>query len=412
MNSAWYFTGRWASRGWRGKASCWNNRLPHSVSFITTSRSTAITRDARVRWPQFDWGLNRSLSATGGMVRLPVAGTEQRYFNLGLRAFWQSSIISSDLVRSQNGGSLTEMAWRTRVGGASLDVSRAILHDFISDLFLPSGDPVRTRDKIRIDGTIPLKFLPRLPLTLEAKRDHLQSGADNIELAGRISTYQSGISMSNALRWRSLGGAKVADGTFQASRRMAGIGWSGDINYTLKPETDLTAIALSADKSLAAGYLLNLGVVRSFSNAETLYTAGLNKSLGSYGLDVSASYSSRGAVAVGARLFMGLGREPRQSVWLPDAQPIASAGAASIRVFEDKNLTACWMPARSRSEALPLPSTAAPIRHVRMKRELPICAACRSSRMWILQSILRPWKTHSGRHQKRSSRGSPSRKGG
>lgn len=287
---------------------------------------------------QFDLGLNRYLSATGGLVRLPVAGTEQRYFNLGLRAFWQSSIISSDLVRSQNGGSLAEMAWRTRVGGVSLAVSRAYLNDFTSDLFLPSGDPVRTRDKIRIDGAIPLNFLTRLPLTLEAKRDHLQSGANNIELAGRVSTYQYGISMSNALRWRSLGGAKVADGTFQARRRIAGIGWGGEINYTLKPETDLTAIALSADKSLAAGYLLNLGVVRSFSNLETLYTAGLNKSLGSYGLGVSASYSSLGAIAVGAQLFMGLGREPRQSMWLPDAQSIASTGAASIRVFEDKNL--------------------------------------------------------------------------
>ena len=286
---------------------------------------------------QFDWGLNRYLTATGGMVRLPVAGTEQRYFNLGLRAFWLSSIISGDLVRSQNGGTLAEMAWRTRLGGVSLAVSRAYLNDFTSELFLPSGDPVRTRDQIRLDGAIPLNSLPRLPVTLEAKRDHLQSGASNIELAGRISTYLFGTSIRNALRWRSLG-AKMADGTFQVSRRIASIGWSGEVNYTLKPETDLTAISLSADKSLAAGYLLNLGVVRSFSNAETLYTAGLNKSLGSYGLGVSASYSSLGAVTVGAQLFMGLGREPRQSVWLPDAQSMASTGAASIRVFEDKNL--------------------------------------------------------------------------
>lgn len=287
---------------------------------------------------QFDWGLNRYLSATAGMVRLPVAGVEQRYVNLGLRTFWQSVVLSSDLVRSQNGGSLAELALKTRVGGVSLGVSRAYLHNFTSDLFLPGGDPVRTRDKIRIDGVVPVNFLPRLPLTLEAKRDHLQSGADDIELAGRISTYLYGVSMSNALHWRSVGNAKVADGTFQASRRIASIGWSGEINYSLRPETDLTAVSLSASKSLAAGYLLNLSVAHTVSNAETRYTAGLNKSLGSYGLGVSASYSSRGEAAVGAQLFMGLGREPRQSVWLPDAQSMASTGAASIRVFEDRNL--------------------------------------------------------------------------
>ncbi|MDB5838049.1 MAG: hypothetical protein JWQ23_1 [Herminiimonas sp.] len=287
---------------------------------------------------QFDVGLNRYLSATGGLVRLPVAGTEQRYANLGLRTFWRSFIISSDLARSQNGGSLSEMTLRTRVGGMSIGVSRAYLHDFTSDLFLPSGDPVRTRDKIRIDGAIPLDFLPRLPLTLEAKRDRLQSGADNIELAGRVSTYQYGIAMSNSLRWQSLGGAKSANGAFQFSRRIAGIGLSGQVNYTLKPETRLATMALSADKSLAAGYLLNLGVARLFSNAEMLYAAALNKSLGSYGWGVSASYSSRGTVAAGVQLFMAMGKEPRQSAWLFDAQPMAGAGAASMRVFVDKNL--------------------------------------------------------------------------
>jgi hypothetical protein len=287
---------------------------------------------------QFDLGLNRYLSATGGLVRLPVAGIEQRYVNLGLRTFWQSFIISSDLARSQNGGSLAEMALRTRIGGMSVGVSRAYLHDFISDLFLPSGDPVRTRDKVRIDGAIPLDFLPRLPLTLEMKRDRLQSGADNIELAGRVSTYQYGIAMSNSLRWQSLGGEKLADGAFQVSRRIAGIGLSGQITYTLKPETELATMAISADKSLAAGYLLNLGVARSFSNTEMLYSAGLSKSLGSYGWGVSTNYSSRGEIAVGVQLFMSMGKEPRQSAWLLDAQPIANSGAASMRVFVDKNM--------------------------------------------------------------------------
>jgi hypothetical protein len=97
-------------------------------------------------------------------------------------------------------------------------------------------------------------------------------------------------------------------------------------------------MALSADKSLAAGYLLNLGVARLFSNAEMLYAAALNKSLGSYGWGVSASYSSRGTVAAGVQLFMAMGKEPRQSAWLFDAQPMAGAGAASMRVFVDKNL--------------------------------------------------------------------------
>jgi hypothetical protein len=286
---------------------------------------------------QFDLGLHRNLSATGGLVRLPVAGTEQRYTNLGLRGFWGSFIVNGEVVRSDNGGSLGELGLRTRVGNMSLAVGQTRLNDFTSDLFSPSSDPVRVRDRARVDGVIPFDFLPRLPMTLEVKRDRLQSGANNIEMSARVSTYQYGTALSNSVRWQSLAGRKSADGVFQVSRRVAGIGLTGQINYTLKPETELATLAVSADKHLSAGYILNLGVARSFSNAETLYSAGLNKSLGSYGLGVNASYSSRGAIAVGAQLFIAMGQEPRESRWLLDAQPMANGGAASMRVFIDKN---------------------------------------------------------------------------
>jgi hypothetical protein len=289
---------------------------------------------------QFDWGLSRHFAATAGLVRLPLAGAEQRYTNVGLRAFWQSFIFNSDFASAQNGGTLKELGLKTRVGSLSLGVSRAQLNDFTSDLFLPSADPVRTSEKFRIDGVLPLGFLPRLPATLEVKRDRLQSGANNLEVAGRISAYLNATLVTNQLRWQSFafGGEKLADGSLQISRRVGDIGLRSQINYAIRPESRLAAIALSADKSLAAGYLLNLGVSRAFVSPETRYTAALNKSLGSYGLGISASYSSRGEVALGAQLFMAMGWEPRQSKWLLDAQPMADTGAASVRVFLDKNL--------------------------------------------------------------------------
>ncbi len=70
---------------------------------------------------------------------------------------------------------------------------------------------------------------------------------------------------------------------------------------------------------------------------ETLLTTGLNKSLGSYGLGLSASYSSRGEFAVGLQLFIATSREPRQGQWRFDARPKADSGATSVRVFLDDN---------------------------------------------------------------------------
>ncbi len=287
---------------------------------------------------QFDWGLGRHLAATGGVVRLPVAGTERRYANLGLRVPWQALIFSGDFARSEDNGSLAEWGLRTGGRGFSLGVSRAQLNDFTSDLFLPSGDPVRTRDKIRVASAIPLGLSTRLPVTVEATRDHLQSGADNSEVTGRISVYLYGTSVTNQLRRQSVGDAESADGSLQLSRRAGDIGLRGQINYTLTPERKPTGIDISADKRLTDGYLLNIGMHHSFDPHATQYTAGLNKSLGSFGLGISTAYSNRGEYAVGVQVFMAMGREPRKSEWLLDAQPKADTGAASVRVFLDKNM--------------------------------------------------------------------------
>lgn len=301
---------------------------------------------------QFEWGMNKYLTATGGFVRLPaLAGTttntgtvvgsnsadEQLYTNLGLRAFWQSFIVSSDFFRSSNGGWLNESGLKTRVGSLAVSYSHMLLHDFSSTLFLPSADPLRTRDKVRLDGAIAAGFLPRLPVTLELQREQFQSGSTNLALTGRVAAYVNRTSVSNQLTWQNSGGNTSASGALQLSRRVGDIGLSGQLGYSLKPETKLDTVVLSGDKRLGDAYLLNLGLVRMVSSGETLYTAGLNKSLGRYGLGLSASYSSSGAFAVGLQLFIAMGREPRQAQWRFDALPKADTGAASVRVFLDDN---------------------------------------------------------------------------
>ncbi|MBK5205695.1 MAG: AMIN domain-containing protein [Polaromonas sp.] len=291
---------------------------------------------------QFEWGLNKSLTATGGLVRLPgLAGSNsadgQLYTNLGLRSFWQSFIVSSDFFSSPHGGWLNESGLKTRVGSVALSYSHTQLHDFSSELFLPSVDPLRTRDKVRLDGAIAAGFLPRLPLTLELQREQFQSGSTNLALTGRVAAYVNRTSVANQLTLQTSGGNTSASGALQLSRRVGDIGLSGQLGYSLKPQAKLETVALAGDKRLGEAYLLNLGLVRSVSGHETLYTAGLNKSLGRYGLGLSTSYSSSGVFAVGLQLFIAMGREPRQAQWRFDALPKADGGAASVRVFLDDN---------------------------------------------------------------------------
>jgi hypothetical protein len=286
---------------------------------------------------QFDLGLAGGLSATGGMVRMPLAGVDQRYTNLGLRRYWSSFVADVGAVKAGDGGSLAQAQLKTRIGGLSVSAAHSALRDFRSEIFQPLADPIKARDELRVDGVLAGESAV-VPLSLQVRRDRLASSASNTEVLGRISAYRHGTAVSNALRWQSLDGQKFAEGSLQVSRRMAGIGVTGQLQYGLKPVPDLSVLTLAVDKYLDDGYLLNLGVLRSFREQHYDFNAALNKSLGSFGLGVNAHYSTSGDYGAGVQLFVAMGLEPRSGAWRTDALPLANTGAASIRVFLDKNM--------------------------------------------------------------------------
>jgi hypothetical protein len=287
---------------------------------------------------QFDLGLGRNLSATGGVVTLPLLNEQRDYSNVGLRAQWRSLFFNSDMVWTE-GGSLAELGLRTQVGSLRVGLSRAqLMKDFVSEEFLPSTDPVLTRDRLRFDWPIPLYSTLRLPVTLETKRDHLRSGLNNVESSLRISGYFWRTAVTNQLRWQSIGGVESSDGSLQVSSRFGSLGVRGLAAYNLSGEKGFTAVALAADKRLAHGYLVNADITRSLTTPpETRYGVGLTKSVGAFGLRISAGYSSREEAIVSAELFLSLAREPREPGWVFDALPQADSGAISARVFLDKN---------------------------------------------------------------------------
>ncbi|MCC6072268.1 carboxypeptidase-like regulatory domain-containing protein [Massilia sp. GCM10020059] len=295
-------------------------------------------RDGRHRsLAQFDWGLASFVTATGALARLPVNGIDQRYAHLGLYGYWRSFILSGEAARAGDGGQLAQVGVKTRLGRLALSATRAELDGFTSEVFQPSADPVACRDELRIDGTVPAPGIA-LPMSLQARRDTLASGAEATQLLGRVSAYRNGMAVSKVLRWQKLAGRKYADGVLQASRRVAGIGLNGQLEYTISPHAGLGAVALSADYYLADGLVANLGLARSFANPHYRLSGALNKSLGSFGLGLNGFYTSRHEYGAGLQLFMALGIEPRQGRLLAEAQPMAGTGAASLRVFLDRNL--------------------------------------------------------------------------
>lgn len=291
---------------------------------------------------QFEWGVNKYLTATGGRMHLPslAVGTDdggQMYTNVGLRLFLHGYIVSSDFFKSPDGGRLNETGLKTRIGGVAVSYSRTQSSGFSSEVLAPSGDPLKTRNKVRFDGAIRTPFRSRLPITLEVQRDQLESGISQLAVNGRVAAHVRQMSVSNQMTWQRRGGDSAASGTFQLSHRNGDTGLVGQLGYSVRPHAQIETVALSGNKRLGASYLINLSLARSIANKETVATAGLNKSLGKYGLGLNASYSSSGAFSAALQLFIAMSREPRLAQWRFGALPNADSGAASARVFMDDN---------------------------------------------------------------------------
>jgi hypothetical protein len=176
-----------------------------------------------------------------------------------------------------------------------------------------------------------------MPVTLEVQRDRLQSGSSIFGANALISRSVGEMSLSNLLHLSSASGTRSLDGALQVASDVGRLHLRGQVNYDLKPGSRLSALALSSDSMLAAGYLLNVSAARTFAKGESRLNTSINKSMGSYAVALSAGFSNRGESQVGIQLFSSFGRDPRKSQWIFDALPMTESGAVSARVFVDRN---------------------------------------------------------------------------
>ncbi|MCV2369274.1 carboxypeptidase-like regulatory domain-containing protein [Roseateles oligotrophus] len=304
---------------------------------------------------QLDLGLSRAFAANAALVRssgLPEQGT-LGYAQLGLRYYADAYVLSSQLTQAQAGGALAELGLKTRLGKHSIDLQhQQRFGDFSSEILPRGSDPLSHRDKLRLYSTFQpaaaagMPALPALSIVIEAVHDSLASGASNQALSGRASTMLAGTSVSSSLHWQRLGakqtnlrsGSFSSDGTLQLSRRIAGIGLSASMAFSIQPAAKLQSLAMTADRDLGAGYRVNAGLQHSIQSNVSQLTAGLSKFLGSFGMALSGSCSSQREFAVGLQLFMAMGHNPRSKTWFFEAQPLAGTGSVSALAFVDRNL--------------------------------------------------------------------------
>jgi len=242
-----------------------------------------------------------------------------------------------NLTRQSNGGSLYELTARTRIGNVSSAFSRLQLQDFTSAAFPSANDPVKSRDDMRLDGLLSAPLLGNLPFTLQFSRSRLQSGAGVLDARLLLSTSVTSATVSKMLHVSGGNGARSVDGTVQIGGNVGSFRVGGQASYLLKPEAKISALALTTDRALGPGYVMNLSASYIFAGSTLRLTSSLSRSFGEYAVGLTGGISSKKEIFFGLQIYTGIARDPRRSQWLFDAVPLAESGSVSARAFIDRN---------------------------------------------------------------------------
>lgn len=322
-----------------------NQSLARPGELLYTVATQGNQKDTMRALTQFEFGINKKLSISGGVAVLPPLTIPNEmqplyYNNLGLRTYFDSFVLGFNYAHSKDNSAMQSVSLNTEIASIALGANYArLINGFVSELFLPQSDPIQTSSSLRADGNIPINKKKLLPITVQLQRDQLLSGNHNTYLTAQITGVAYATTLTNSLTANQVFGQKNVVNSLQLSRNVSGGSIRSQINYNLAPDKGLATIVVTADYPLREGYLANFNATRTFTGTpQNNYSLTLNKNLGAYALRLSLGYNQPGGTSLGMQFFTSIGKDTRAQHWLFDAIPLAGTGMVSIRVFVDKNL--------------------------------------------------------------------------
>ncbi|MCK5003070.1 MAG: carboxypeptidase regulatory-like domain-containing protein [Gammaproteobacteria bacterium] len=247
-------------------------------------------------------------------------------------------MASTSIVSDSESGNAVEIDLQTRINEITIGFNDVYLSDFFSEEYLPSASAVKRSSKLDFNTAIPPSFLPRIPITLGFKRNQYENGGELFEITNQLSMSAHGFAMTNNLTHQQLTDQQAtANGNFQLSTNVDQVRLRSTIGYALKPNSELTNLALTLDPGQYKDYRLSFGINHSLQQDVTEYSATANKLLGKYSLSFGARYNTNNEINLDVRFSVGFGYEPRRKSWKQDSRTLANHGSVSARFFLDAN---------------------------------------------------------------------------
>jgi len=291
---------------------------------------------------QFDYGINKNISGTFNLVSIPLNESntivQHDYLGAGVISYWNALLASATIVDDSTGGSAVEIDLQTRIDETVIGFNDIHLSNFFSEEFLPSTAEITRRSKLSINTAIPPSFLPRIPVTFGFKRDEYAAGGELFEITNQLSMSTHGVAITNQITHQQVTDQQAtSNGNLQISTNIDRVRLRGTIGYILKPENEVSNIALTLDPGQYEDYRFSFGINRSIQQNLTEISATANKVSGKYGLSYGIRYNNENEINLDLNFSIAFGYEPRRNSWHQDSGNLANQGSVSAHFFMDTN---------------------------------------------------------------------------
>lgn len=315
--------------------------VPLDSGATLSAADQALQGDPRASM-EFEYGATKYLSLAASAATLPGTGGRRSYGGLGLRFGAGGMYGRLDVVRDNTGGTAGKLGTQFNLPFNLVFLAEQGLYkDFSSEEVVDDGDLPVSSTEGRLDGVVPLWQGNRLPFNFTGAYEKSESGASTLDLSNRLSLALGRLSMSNNLQWRRtrtvIGDTTSAGGGLLFGGRAWGVGIRGNLGYTIEPDAAFTLAAVSGETLFGAGISARGGVARSFATGVNTFSAGVSRRFKAFSVGLNSSYSDDDSAAVLLTFGLSAARDPHDGDWSLHSGEVAGKGAASARVFLDKD---------------------------------------------------------------------------
>jgi hypothetical protein len=297
----------------------------------------------------FDYGINTSLTVSGGLAHYAPAGFRERSIGLaGVRTSLFGVAAQFDAARDSEGGSAAMLGLAARPFGVSIVSRHAEYRGGFVDETRQVG---ATRDSLlrratdfRADVQWRLSDSFSLPLSLDLRRLERVNGAGETNAEFRTSAPVDRYYLSTSLAWADTttptARARALVGAFDVATLVAARAqFRGGVAYTVSPGATVDSAYLTADIQVSERRTLRLSAVQALGgrDATTLQAAAFWRAR-RFDVALTSAWETRsGQWQVGLQLGFGFAFDPALGRYDIVRPGVSAGGSLAVNAFVDAN---------------------------------------------------------------------------